>query len=117
MEDRQVSGFLRFAREIVYTHHEKWDGSGYPLGLSGEEIPISGRLMAVADVYDALISRRVYKPPIPHAKAITIMQEGQGTHFDPDMIDAFMKIEGTFRQIALKFADFAEEKEALAQAV
>jgi putative two-component system response regulator len=115
MEDRQVSGFLRLAREIAFTHHEKWDGSGYPRGLSGGDIPLPGRLMAVADVYDALISRRVYKPPFTHAKARAILQEDSGTHFDPELIEIFMEIEEEFRQIALKFADHEEEREALSQ--
>jgi putative two-component system response regulator len=67
------NSFLLFAKEIAYTHHEKWDGSGYPLGLRGEDIPVSGRLMAIADTYDALISRRVYKPPLPHERAVEMI--------------------------------------------
>ena len=105
--------FLYYAREIAYAHHEKWDGSGYPQGLAGDEIPFSGRLMALADVYDALISKRVYKPPFPHEKAVSIITEGRGTHFDPDMVDAFLVLEETFRQIAIEFADFEEERENL----
>jgi putative two-component system response regulator len=101
--------FLGIAREIAYSHQEKWDGTGYPLGLSGDDIPISGRLMAVADVYDALISRRVYKEPIPHDQSVEIMKNGAGTHFDPDMIDAFLSIAGQFHEIALKYADTEEE--------
>ncbi|TFG40498.1 MAG: response regulator [Syntrophobacterales bacterium] len=107
------STFLRHAREIAGSHQEKWDGSGYPRGLKGEAIPVSGRLMALADVYDALISKRVYKPPFPHAKAVQIIQEGRGTHFDPDVVDAFVALEDTFRNIALTFADCDEEREAL----
>jgi len=107
------STFLRHAREIAGSHQEKWDGSGYPRGLKGEAIPVSGRLMALADVYDALISKRVYKPPFPHAKAVQIIQEGRGTHFDPDVVDAFLALEDTFRNIALTFADCDEEREAL----
>ena len=99
------STFLRYAREIAHTHQEKWDGSGYPDGIKGEEIPLTGRLMAVADVYDALISKRVYKPPIPHKKAIGIISHGRGTHFDPDMVDALMNIEDEYRNIALEYAD------------
>ncbi len=99
------SSFLRYAREIAYGHHEKWDGTGYPLGLVGDKIPVSARLMAVADVYDALISRRVYKPPFPHEKAVSIIQAGHGNHFDPDMVDAFMEIAEEFRQIALQYSD------------
>jgi putative two-component system response regulator len=106
--------FLHYAREIAYTHQEKWDGSGYPRGLKGDEIPIPGRLMALADVYDALISKRVYKPPFPHAKAVEIIVEGKGKHFDPDIVDAFLELEDTFRNIALTFADFDEERQILA---
>lgn len=97
--------FFKIAKEIAYSHQEKWDGSGYPLGISGEEIPISARLMAVADVYDALISRRVYKDGIPHEKACLIIEEGRGSHFDPDVIDAFVKIHDEFRVIAQKYQD------------
>jgi len=106
-------GFLKFAEEIAYTHQEKWDGSGYPRGLKGEEIPFTGRLMAVADVYDALISKRPYKPSFPHEKAKRIILEGKGTHFDPVIVDAFMELEDEFRQIAYKFADYEEERESL----
>jgi len=105
--------FLHFAREIAYTHQEKWDGTGYPQGLKGDEIPISGRLMALADVYDALISKRVYKPPFPHEKAVEIIVEGKARHFDPDIVDAFLELEDTFRNIALTFADFDEERQML----
>ncbi len=105
--------FLRCAREIAYTHHEKWDGTGYPQGLKQNEIPVAGRLMALADVYDALISKRVYKPPMPHEKAMRIIEEGKGSHFDPDVVDAFLALENTFRNIALTYADFDEEREML----
>lgn len=77
------------AANIARSHHEKWDGSGYPDGLSGKAIPLEARLMAVADVYDALISKRVYKPAIPHAEAISIIHNATGLHFDPDVIKAF----------------------------
>ncbi|MBR0567210.1 two-component system response regulator [Azoarcus sp. L1K30] len=97
--------FLRYAREIAHSHQEKWDGSGYPQGLAGEAIPLSARLMAVADVYDALISRRVYKPPFPHQKAVDIITTGRGLHFDPDITDAFLLLTDTFREIARQFAD------------
>ena len=105
--------FLRYAKEIAYTHQEKWNGSGYPSGLKGDEIPLSGRLMALADVYDALISKRVYKPPFPHEKAVQIIIEGKGEHFDPDLVDAFVEIQETFRNIALTFADYEEERQML----
>lgn len=101
--------FLSIAKEIAYTHHEKWDGSGYPLGLKGSQIPISGRLMAVADVYDALISRRVYKEPMSHESAVSIMLEGKGKHFDPDVINAFLELQDTFKEIAKTYADSDED--------
>jgi putative two-component system response regulator len=107
------STFLRLAREIAATHQEKWDGSGYPRGLKGDEIPIPGRLMALADVYDALVSKRVYKPPIPHEEAVQIIRREKGRHFDPDVVEAFLELQGTFRNIALTYADFAEERELL----
>jgi len=107
------NSFLQLAQEIAHSHQEKWDGSGYPERLAGEAIPISGRLMAIADVYDALICRRVYKSPFTHQKAVSIILEGRGRHFDPDMVDAFMEIQEEFRQIALKYADHDEEREAL----
>ena len=97
--------FLKMAKEIAYSHQEKWDGSGYPERIGGDDIPISARLMAVADVYDALISRRVYKDGMPHEKACSIIQEGGGTHFDPDMVEAFSRIHEEFRAIAQKYAD------------
>lgn len=103
------SSFLRLAREIANYHQEKWDGSGYPEGLVGDAIPISARLMAVADVYDALISRRVYKPPYPHATAVRMIQEGRGHHFDPDIVDAFLRAADDFNQIALQFSDQHEQ--------
>ena len=109
------TSFLRAAREIAHYHQEKWDGSGYPEGLRGDAIPLAARLMALADVYDALISRRVYKPPYPHEKAVSIIVEGRGTHFDPDLVDAFLRIESQFRQIAERFADTEEDVRAKAR--
>ena len=100
-----TSSFLRFAREIAYSHQEKWDGSGYPLGLKGDEIPVSARLMALADVYDALVFRRVYKPAFSHAEASKVICDGKGTHFDPDVVEAFIHLEDEFRNIAAKFSD------------
>ena len=101
--------FLSMAKEIALSHQEKWDGSGYPQGLAGEAIPLSARLMAVADVYDALISRRVYKDGMSHDKAVTIIQEGRGTHFDPDIADAFVSLQDEFRAIAARFVDTDED--------
>lgn len=97
--------FLSIAKDIAHGHQEKYDGSGYPLGLAGDAIPLAARLMAVADVYDALISRRVYKEPFSHEKSVGIMQEGRGKHFDPDVFDAFLKLQEEFQQIAARYAD------------
>ncbi len=105
------SSFLRIAADIAYSHHEKWDGSGYPEALKGDEIPIAGRLMAIVDVYDALISKRVYKPPFPHEKAVSMIIEQRSRHFDPDLIDAFIALEREFHAIAFDNADFDEERE------
>lgn len=101
----ESSDYLRFAREIAYSHQERWDGTGYPEGLAGDEIPVSARLMAVADVYDALISRRRYKPAFTHEKAVSMMESERAKHFDPDVLDAFLEIEQKFRNIAEQFAD------------
>lgn len=97
--------FLQIAKEIAYGHHEKWDGSGYPQGIGGAQIPVSARLMAIADVYDALICRRVYKDSMSHEQAVSIIFEGKGAHFDPDMVDAFTAIAEDFRRIAIRYAD------------
>lgn len=102
--------FLSQAKEIAYSHHERWDGNGYPQGLAGEEIPMSARLMAVADVYDALISRRVYKPPLPHEQAVDLIAKARGTHFDPDVADAMLALADVFREIAQRFADLPDPR-------
>ena len=103
--------FLTVAKEIAYGHQEKWNGSGYPQGLSGDDIPVSARLMAVADVYDALISRRVYKEGMSHEKAVNIIVEGKGSHFDPDMVDAFIELQDEFRAIAARYSDSDNDME------
>ena len=97
--------FLTTAREIAYSHHEKWDGSGYPQGLAGEVIPLSARMMALADVYDALTTKRIYKEAIPHAEAVEIIRAGRGTHFDPDVTDAFLSVNERFAAIAVEFGE------------
>ena len=97
--------FLSISKEIAYSHQEKWDGSGYPEGLKGDEIPVSARLMAVADVYDALISKRVYKPAFSHEQACATIVKGRGSHFDPDMVDAFVELADDFRGIAQRYPD------------
>jgi putative two-component system response regulator len=97
--------FLECAKQIAYSHQEKWDGSGYPQGLVGDQTPISARLMALADVYDALISRRVYKPAFSHHTACEIIVQGRGLHFDPDVVDAFVAVDIDFQLIAKTYAD------------
>jgi len=95
------SQFLEVAKDIVYTHHEHWDGSGYPQGLRKQQIPLAGRIMAVADVYDALIVKRPYKEPISHQAATAVIQASSGSHFDPDVVDAFMRVEHEISQIVM----------------
>jgi putative two-component system response regulator len=97
--------FLTYAKEVAYSHQEKWNGSGYPEGLAGDAIPISARLMAVGDVYDALISRRPYKEPMPHNQAVQLIIDGRGTHFDPDIVDAFIALQDDFLAISQQYAD------------
>ena len=97
--------FLQHAKDIALYHQEKWDGSGYPKGLAGDAIPFSARLMALADVYDALISERVYKRAFSHEEAIKLIKEGIGTHFDPDVGATFLVVHDQFQQIAKEFAD------------
>ena len=102
------TSFLKTAREIALTHHEKWDGTGYPNGLKGNTIPLSGRLMALADVYDALISERVYKKAMSHETAANIIRNRSGTHFDPEIVDVFEALEDKFLAINLEHADKKE---------
>jgi putative two-component system response regulator len=97
--------FLRYAREITHAHQEKWDGSGYPQGLAGEAIPVSARLMAVADVYDALISKRRYRPAFTHETAVELIRQGSDEHFDPQVVDAMLAVEEKFRAIAARYRD------------
>jgi adenylate cyclase len=104
-EARQHSGinnevFFQTATDIVYSHHERWDGTGYPLGLSGDDIPIPGRLLAVADVYDALISKRHYKPEILHVEAVEAIRQGAGAHFDPEIVEGFLIVQEDWRRMA-----------------
>ena len=99
------ASFLSYARQIALTHHERWNGKGYPRGLVGDEIPLAGRLMAIADVYDALISRRIYKPPFEYAVAVEMMRKERGEHFDPDILDCMLANSAQFKDIARCFAD------------
>lgn len=97
--------FLTCAREIAYSHHEKWDGSGYPEGVRGEGIPLPARLMAVVDAYDALTSQRVYKDAVPHEAAVEIIKKDAGSHFDPAVVDSFLAVQDRFRAISHTYAD------------
>lgn len=104
--------FLRYAIDIAGSHHEKWNGTGYPDGLSGEQIPLAARLMAVADVYDALRSKRVYKPPFSHERAVEIISGDSGTHFDPAIVAAFLRCEGEFQRISETYVEAPADKAA-----
>jgi len=95
--------FLEHARIFAATHHEKWDGTGYPRGLKGTDIPLQGRLMAIADVYDALVSERPYKGAFTHEKAVEIIAAGKGTHFDPNLVEVFLEISDKFNEVANSF--------------
>ena len=93
------SSYLKEARNLAHYHHEKWNGRGYPCGLAGEDIPLSARIMAVADVFDALVSRRSYKEGFPFEKATAIIKEGSGSHFDPQIVKAFLEAEDEVRRV------------------
>ncbi len=94
------NAFLKLADDIAWTHHEKWDGTGYPHGIKGDEIPIPGRLMAIADVYDAIVSERVYKKAMSHEEAVEFIRSQSGKHFDPDVAEGFCKLSDSFRYMA-----------------
>ncbi|MEM6664948.1 MAG: HD domain-containing phosphohydrolase [Pseudomonadota bacterium] len=105
--DRMLGGspFIRMALEIAESHHERWDGAGYPHGLREEEIPLAARIMAVSDVYDAVRSKRVYKPAMPHDEAVGIIRDGAGTQFDPLVVAAFLQVEGEIAGISEQLSD------------
>jgi adenylate cyclase len=105
----EARSFLHYARDMIISHHERWDGQGYPQGLSGAEIPLAGRLMALADVYDALISKRVYKEGMQHAEVFDYIKKESGKHFDPDVVAAFVARNKAFLKTSLKYADDAVE--------
>jgi putative two-component system response regulator len=103
------TNFLDMAREIAVAHHERWDGSGYPNGLRGDAIPLSARIVAIADVYDALATRRVYKNILPHEQCVAVIREGAGTQFDPDLVEVWLTVGASFREIAARYADVATD--------
>jgi adenylate cyclase len=105
----KTNEFLLIASNMTYSHHEKWDGSGYPLGLKGEEIPLEGRLMALADVYDALTTSRCYKKQIPFAEAEKMIINDSGSHFDPLIVEAFIEQRKVFQDIALRSQEKGEQ--------
>ena len=92
---------LTVAKDIVYTHHEKWDGNGYPQGLSGRDIPIPGRIMAIVDVYDASTTRQLYRKSLSHDEAVAFILKGRGSHFDPDVVDAFLQVSPVIRDLSM----------------
>jgi putative two-component system response regulator len=96
---------LRLASDIIFTHHERWDGTGYPEGLSGENIPLAGRIVAVIDVYDALVSKRSYKEPMSHLTALEYISQNRGIHFDPTVVEAFVQVEDAIHQIKITCED------------
>ena len=104
------SNFLQMAHEIALYHHERWDGKGYPYGLHGAAIPLSARIVAIADVYDALSSPRVYKPAFPHEECVEMISNGAGPQFDPDLVEVFLSIETRIAAISqsLSNADVAD---------
>lgn len=113
-----ASNFLEMAREIALCHHERWDGTGYPNGIAGEQIPLAARIIAVVDVYDALSVRRVYKEPFRHEKCVRIIREGAGTQFDPHIVKVFLEIEADFQQWASEMSDsYADADQAAAAEV
>ena len=109
------ASFLKMAMDVVLYHHERWDGTGYPEGLAGVAIPLSARVVAIADVYDALTSKRVYKSAFDHESASRIIFEGRGSHFDPDLVDAFVQVQDAMNQIRVSFGDFPIEDSCLEQ--
>ncbi len=105
MQKLKFRSFLQIAEQLTLSHHEKWDGTGYPRGLKGEDIPLSGRIMALADVYDALRTKRQYKEPFSHKRSCEIIFKGSGTHFDPDIIASFSNIADQFEKISIELAN------------
>ncbi|MBX3439975.1 MAG: HD domain-containing protein [Planctomycetaceae bacterium] len=111
------SNFLEMAREIAYCHHERWDGAGYPVGLMEEEIPLSARIVAIADVYDALASRRIYKEAYPHDRCVDIIRAESGKQFDPQLVEVFLSIHEQFRDVGTRLSECSAMHAALAESV
>ena len=110
---KPLATVFKTLKEMAHSHHERWDGGGYPQGLIEEQIPLAARLLAIADVYEGLISNRVYKVGVPHDQAVAIIFEGRGSHFDPDIVDAFIEIQDDFRAIALRYADTDQDMQRM----
>jgi putative two-component system response regulator len=100
----QDDATLAMAKDIVYTHHERWDGNGYPRGLTGEQIPIAGRVIALVDVYDAMTTRRLYREPLSHEQAVELIVSAKGTHFDPAVVEAFTRVAALVRDLSREAA-------------
>jgi putative two-component system response regulator len=109
LKEHPEAKFLKMAAEIAETHHERWDGTGYPHATKGEEIPLCGRIVALADVYDALTSRRVYKPKLSHETARCMIMDSAGTHFDPDVVAAFARVEEEFLGVRIQYGEMQAE--------
>ena len=105
LTDIESDSYLKVAREMALYHHEKWNGTGYPYHLSGEDIPLCARIMAVVDVFDALTSKRVYKDAFPVEKAFRILEESSGSHFDPKIVGTFLAHKEEVTQVLLKYQD------------
>jgi putative two-component system response regulator len=105
MLSKSEQPLIQLAATIARSHHERWDGAGYPLGLAGDSIPLEGRITAIGDVFDALVSRRVYKAAIPFDRAVQIIRDGRGTQFDPDLVDVFMANVDDFGAILEEYGD------------
>ena len=108
IERFEQHSFLRMGMEIAYSHHERWDGSGYPHGLSGPRIPLAARIVALADAYDTITSRRPYKIAFDHEEAVRRIARDRGTHFDPVLVDVFLRCHRDFAEIRGRLTDFAD---------